>query len=73
MYVQTDTPIDASSLTRWRHSIGKEGVETLLMATIEGHTLLETLEQSRHSGRSKPTTAVVDKATRACRSKGYAF
>ena len=34
-YLQTQAPIDPSSLTRWRRRIGEEGVETLLMATIE--------------------------------------
>ena len=33
-YLQTQAPIDPSSLTRWRRRIGEEGVETLLMATI---------------------------------------
>ena len=34
-YLQTELPIDSSSLTRWRKRIGEEGVETLLMATID--------------------------------------
>ena len=34
-YLQTEAPIDPSSLTRWRQRIGEEGVETLLMTTIE--------------------------------------
>jgi len=34
-YLQTELPIDASSLTRWRKRIGEEGVEVLLAATIE--------------------------------------
>ena len=34
-YLQTEAPIDPSSLTRWRKRIGEEGVETLLMVTIE--------------------------------------
>ena len=34
-YLQIETPIDPSSLTRWRKRIGEEGVETLLMVTIE--------------------------------------
>ena len=33
-YFQTEVPIDSSSLTRWRKRIGEEGVETMLMATI---------------------------------------
>lgn len=34
-YFQTALPIDPSSLTRWRQRIGEEGVETMLMVTIE--------------------------------------
>ena len=33
--LQTELPIDPSSLTRWRKRIGEEGVETLLAVTIE--------------------------------------
>lgn len=35
LYLQTEPPLDASSLTRWRKRIGEAGVETLLQATIE--------------------------------------
>lgn len=34
-YLQTESPIDPSSLTRWRRRIGEEGVETLLALTID--------------------------------------
>jgi IS5 family transposase len=34
-YLQTELPIDPSSLTRWRKRIGEEGVEVLLAVTIE--------------------------------------
>jgi transposase, IS5 family len=34
-YLQTELPIDPSSLTRWRKRIGEEGVELLLAVTIE--------------------------------------
>jgi IS5 family transposase len=34
-YLQTELPIDPSSLTRWRKRIGEEGVETLLRVTID--------------------------------------
>lgn len=34
-YLQTELPINPSSLTRWRKRIGEEGVETLLTVTIE--------------------------------------
>ena len=34
-YLQTEAPIDPSSLMRWRKRIGEEGVETLLAASID--------------------------------------
>jgi IS5 family transposase len=34
-YLQTELPIDPSSLSRWRKRIGEEGVELLLAVTIE--------------------------------------
>jgi IS5 family transposase len=34
-YFQAESPLDSSSLTRWRKRIGEEGVETLLMVSIE--------------------------------------
>lgn len=34
-YLQTELPIDPSSLTRWRTRVGEEGVETLLAASID--------------------------------------
>ncbi|SAI67028.1 Transposase domain (DUF772) [Bordetella ansorpii] len=33
-YLQTEPPIDASSLTRWRTRLGEAGVEELLAATV---------------------------------------
>lgn len=34
-YLQTELPIDPSSLRRWRKRVGEEGVETLLAASID--------------------------------------
>jgi len=34
-YCQTEAPMDSSSLTHWRKRIGEEGVETLLMVSID--------------------------------------
>ncbi|RDI24953.1 IS4 family transposase [Pseudacidovorax intermedius] len=34
-YLQTEAPIDASSLTRWRQRVGEEGVQALLAASID--------------------------------------
>ena len=35
-YLQSEAPIDASSLTPWRQRVGEEGVEALLAASIDG-------------------------------------
>jgi IS5 family transposase len=40
-YLQTELPIDPSSLTRWRQRIGEEGVELLLAVTIEAAGLIK--------------------------------
>jgi IS5 family transposase len=34
-HFQIESPVDPSSLTRWRKRIGAEGVETILMAAIK--------------------------------------
>ena len=34
-FLQTEPPIDPSSLTRWRKLLGEAGVEELLTETIE--------------------------------------
>ncbi|MFY9512519.1 MAG: IS5 family transposase [Rubrivivax sp.] len=39
VYLQTELPIDPSSLTRWRQRIGEEGVERLLAITIDAARL----------------------------------
>jgi IS5 family transposase len=54
-YLQTEPAIDPSSLTRWRHRLGEEGVEELLLATIEA---------GRRSGVLRKTsmqTVIVDR------------
>jgi IS5 family transposase len=45
-YFQTEAPIDPSSLTRWRKRVGEEGVETMLMATIEAGRKLGLLKRT---------------------------
>lgn len=45
-YFQTEAPIDPSSLTRWRKRVGEEGVETMLMATIDAGRKLGLLKQT---------------------------
>jgi len=35
IYLQTEAPVDPSSLTRWRQRLGQEGVERLLKESIE--------------------------------------
>lgn len=42
--MQIESPIDPSSLTRWRKRIGEEGVETMLMATIKAWRKLGLLK-----------------------------
>ena len=34
-YLQIESPIDPSSVTRWRERIGEEGVATMLMVSIK--------------------------------------
>ncbi|WP_419204941.1 IS5 family transposase [Bordetella trematum] len=53
-YLQTELPIDPSSLTRWRKRIGEEGVETLLAVTIEAARAAGLIK------RSSIDTVIVD-------------
>lgn len=46
IYFQTQSPLDGSSLTRWRKRIGEEGVELLLLATIEAAKKLGMMRES---------------------------
>jgi IS5 family transposase len=43
---KTALPIDPSSLTRWRQRIGEEGMETMLMVTIEAVRRAELVKAS---------------------------
>lgn len=45
-YLQTELPIDSSSLTRWRKRIGEEGVDLLLALTIEAAHAAELIKKS---------------------------
>jgi transposase, IS5 family len=45
-YFQTEAPIDSSSLTRWRKRIGEEGVETLLMVSINAARTIGMMKAS---------------------------
>ena len=42
--MQIESPIDPSSLTRWRKRIDEEGVEPMLMATIKAGRKLGLLK-----------------------------
>ena len=53
-YLQTELPMDPSSLTRWRKRIGEEGVETLLAVTIEAARAAGLIK------RSSMDTVIVD-------------
>jgi IS5 family transposase len=48
-YLQIESPIEPSSLTRWRKRIGEEGVETMLMATIKAGRKLGLLGWCAHA------------------------
>jgi IS5 family transposase len=60
-YLQIESPIDPSSLTRWRKRIGEEGVETMLMATIKAGRKLGLLKAAS-TDRVIVDTAVMPKA-----------
>lgn len=45
-YFQSESPLDPSSLTRWRKRIGEEGVETLLMVSIEAALQLGMMKEA---------------------------
>jgi IS5 family transposase len=45
-YFQTEAPLDSSSLTRWRKRIGEEGVESMLMVTIDAAQKLGAVKSS---------------------------
>ncbi len=49
-WLQTELPIDPSSLTRWRNRIGEEGVETLLMLTIDAARKAGAIRRTAWSG-----------------------
>ena len=60
-YFQTESPLDSSSLTRWRKRIGEEGVETLLMVSIDAARQLGMMKESS-ADRIIVDTTVMPKA-----------
>ena len=46
-YFQTESPLDSSRLTRWRKRIGEEGVERLLMVSIDAARQLGMMKEAR--------------------------
>ena len=48
-FLQTEQPIDPSSLTRWRKRLGEAGVEELLAATIEAAKCAGVIKASSRS------------------------
>ena len=60
-YLQIESPIDLSSLMRWRKRIGDEGVETMLMATIKAGRKLGLLKATS-ADRVIVDTTVMPKA-----------
>ena len=45
-YFQTEAPMDSSSLTRWRQRIGEEGVESMLVVTLDAAQKLGAVKSS---------------------------
>ncbi|WP_284272034.1 IS5 family transposase, partial [Mycoavidus cysteinexigens] len=60
-YLQTEAPIDASSLTRWRKRLGEAGVEELLAETIEAAKRSDVIKASSVK-RVIVDTTVMEKA-----------
>ena len=60
-YLQTELPIDPSSLTRWRKRLGETGVELLLSLTINATKQL-TVVQEKSLDRVIVDTIVMPKA-----------
>jgi IS5 family transposase len=60
-YSQIESPIDPSSLTRWRKRIGEGGVETMLMSTIKAGLKLGLLKATS-TDRVIVDTTVMPKA-----------
>ena len=54
-YLQTELPIDPSSLTRWRKRIGEEGVETLLAAQIGRYAHAKQFKRMKKAVRTLRT------------------
>jgi IS5 family transposase len=58
-YLQLALPIDPSSLVRWRHRIGQDGIELLLQETIAAAKRAAAVkEQSLERTRASTTAAV---------------
>jgi transposase, IS5 family len=60
-YLQTEPPVDASSLTRWRKRLGEAGVEELLAETIEAAKRAKVIKPSSLK-RVIVDTTVMEKA-----------
>ncbi|UAW63564.1 IS5 family transposase [Mycoavidus sp. HKI] len=60
-YLQTEAPIDPSSLTRWRNRLGEAGVEELLAETIEAAKRSDVIKASSVK-RVIVDTTVMEKA-----------
>jgi len=57
-YLQTEPPIDPSSLTRWRKRLGEAGVEELLAGTIEAAKRANVIKDSSAKRVIIDTTAM---------------
>ncbi len=57
-YLQTEAPIEPSSLTRWRQRLGEAGLEELLAATISAGQRSGTLRQASEKNVIVDTTVI---------------
>jgi IS5 family transposase len=68
-YLQIESPIHPSSLTRWRKRIGQEGVETMLMATIKAGRKLGLLKAASTDRVIVDTTVMPKKVAHSTDSR----
>ncbi len=58
MFFQHRLPVDPSSLTRWRKRIGEEGIEWLLIQTIQARHQSGAIDEGSHKRVAVDTTVM---------------
>lgn len=58
-YFQTEAPLDCSSLTRWRKRMGEEGVESMLMVTLDAAQKIGAVKSSSFDRLIVDTTVML--------------